>query len=228
VHFLSFANGWTTDRCYPYAIPTSVFFFPSSRTSRFYERVGLKWHHLLLSQTIPATVSIPGLSLHTLCSRSNPDGTCSVAAGTSSALFDNSAQERVQPRSHFNPFPCQPPLTRLTEGKHLQPILFNIVRSRTSSARVTFRPLLHSILYQSARRPRYQTVRRKSSLFNNIRSRTSGVWVTFSPLLHPVLYQSPRRPRYHTVGGNLPFLILSTQNRAVRGSHLGPSCTHSF
>ena len=71
------------------------FFFPSSRTSRFYERPSLQWHHLLLSRRIPATVGIPGLSLHTLCSKSNPDGICSVAAGTSSAL----AQERVQPLS---------------------------------------------------------------------------------------------------------------------------------
>jgi len=81
------------------------------------ERVAMQWHYLLLSRRIPATVSIPGPSLHALCSRTNPDGTCYFAAGTSSAYFDDSAQERVQPRSHFIQFPCQPPHTRLCGGQ---------------------------------------------------------------------------------------------------------------
>jgi len=176
------------------------FFFPSSRTSRFYERPSLQWHHLLLSRRIPATVGIPGLSLHTLCSKSNPDGICSVAAGTSSAYFDNSAQERVQPGSNFIPFPCLPPFHQTVRRANIFNLsLFSIVRSRTRSVRVTFRPLLQPILSQSARRPRHLTVQQQPSLHNIIRSRTSSARVTFRPLLHTVLYQSARRPRYQTI-----------------------------
>ena len=68
------------------------------------------------------------------------------------------------------------------------------------------------------------------TIFNNIPQERAvrGKHLVFLALnLH--LYQSARKPRYQTLRGQLtyflPFLILCAQERPVRGTHLGLSCT---
>jgi len=102
--------------------------------------------------------------------------------------------------------------------------------SRTISGLVAFNSLtLTPILYQSARRPRYKFVLCKLSfVFNIMRSRTSSARDAFRSLLHSTLsYTSLHGSRATKlfVCGLRFFLIFCPQERAVRGTHLGPSCT---
>jgi len=110
---------------------------------------------------------------------------------TAASFLIVSAQERAVRGTHLGlsctqPAP-QPRYQNLGELPHIQPIHYNIVRSRTSSARDIFRSLLHST-----------------------RTSTSQ-------------HEGHDKKLY---GDGLPFLILSDHERAVRGSQLGPSCTH--
>ena len=107
--------------------------------------------------------------------------------------------------------------------------LFNIMRSRTSSARDAFSSLLHSTRsYTSPHRGHATKLRWWPSFFNIMRSITSSARDAFRSLLHSFRTSTSLHGGRATklYGGGLPsFLILCAQERAVRGTHLGPSCT---
>jgi len=105
--------------------------------------------------------------------------------------------------------------------------LFNIVCARTSSARDAFRSLLHSTHTSTRGHDTRLYGATLSYLIISLKNEQCAGRIYVFLALKPILHQSARRPRLWncTALAFLPLLIFRAKERALRGTHLGLSCT---